>query len=364
MQRSVLLLLASCLAISASAASVQLNSQGKWVMDRSGQAMANPQPSGLIFRDDELLFIADRSADIEQQQKIHRLAPDTGALIYPAYAIRVDASLQQSCFFEYVSNMPDYEALVMDTDDSSVFYMVTEDMSYSPLTSDCAAKWQPTGSAPDPFLLLRGELRDDEFVITHIRPIQFPASMDIGEFANDGIEGLAMGTARTLYLALEKDTHNNPRIMSLSLTEGFWDDNGFATVTEPRLRFPQPGDGQHPLNALQYIPIDNHPGYLAAFARNVDELWMIDLAGHAEAQVIPMSFWAPTASELCPAYERMDNASIEGLAWDGSKLYLINDPWKVNYKKNIQCESNRNAYERYAPLLFGVNLQRDWFIQQ
>ena len=57
----------------------------------------------------------------------------------------------------------------------------------------------------------------------------------------------------------------------------------------------------------------------------------------------------------------MDNASIEGLAVIGDTLWLVNDPWKVNYMKNLQCEANRARYEGMAPLLFNMPIDDAWF---
>ena len=57
----------------------------------------------------------------------------------------------------------------------------------------------------------------------------------------------------------------------------------------------------------------------------------------------------------------MDNASIEGLTVLDDTLYLVNDPWKENYLKNIQCDSNKARYEAMAPLLFSLPLDPAWF---
>lgn len=346
----------------AAAVKVSLNSQGVWITEQDGQAMANPQPSGLVYRQGELWFISDRSADERQRQKIHRLDAQTGALRYPALPIRIDAKLRDNCFYAYLADNPDYEAMVLHPDNDEEVILVTEDMTYQPLEGDCQQRWSATGSAAVPFLLLRAKVVDGELVVDGVRPLQFNQNMAIGAFANDGIEGLAMTPQGVLYLALEKDSRRNPRIFSLQLDEQFWQTQDFAVVDEPELQFPQPGDGMHPLNAMQYVASEKagHPGYLAAFARNIDQLWLIDLTASNPALIIPIAFWAPTASDACPAFELMDNASIEGLALDGDRLYLINDPWKLNYKKNIQCESNREAYSRYAPLLFNIRLDQDW----
>jgi hypothetical protein len=60
----------------------------------------------------------------------------------------------------------------------------------------------------------------------------------------------------------------------------------------------------------------------------------------------------PSAMD-CPSSTLMDNASLEGVAVANGSVYLVNDPWKRNYWKNIQCESTRPAYaEHMNGLLF------------
>jgi len=79
-----------------------------------------------------------------------------------------------------------------------------------------------------------------------------------------------------------------------------------------------------------------------------------------------MDFMAPADADMenCAATERMDNASIEGVAVINDTVWMINDPWKVNYLKNIQCPVNRKRYEAMAPLLFSTPVQADWFTSQ
>ena len=42
-------------------------------------------------------------------------------------------------------------------------------------------------------------------------------------------------------------------------------------------------------------------------------------------------------------------------------VWLVNDPWKKHYLDNIQCESNRQHYEQFSPLLFSLPIQAQWF---
>jgi hypothetical protein len=62
----------------------------------------------------------------------------------------------------------------------------------------------------------------------------------------------------------------------------------------------------------------------------------------------------------CPATEKMHNASLEGVAVAGETLYLVNDPWKRNYHKNVQCPAWQAHYDHYAPLLFATPLALAW----
>ena len=55
----------------------------------------------------------------------------------------------------------------------------------------------------------------------------------------------------------------------------------------------------------------------------------------------------------------MHNASLEGVAVDDQTVYLVNDPWKVNYWKNIQCENTRPWYATMmGGLLFTVSVEQ------
>ena len=96
-----------------------------------------------------------------------------------------------------------------------------------------------------------------------------------------------------------------------------------------------------------------------AAARNDNEVWVIDVAGKVETKRISMQFNVSADNE-CGEYV-MDNASIEGLVVVEDTLWLINDPWKVNYLKNIKCEAETPRYEAMAPLLFSVPLNDAWF---
>ena len=105
-----------------------------------------------------------------------------------------------------------------------------------------------------------------------------------------------------------------------------------------------------------------HPGLLIAAARNDDQLWLVDLSKQKPTQVINLRFFAPTldTSGQCEPYELMDNASLEGVAVAHQSIWLVNDPWKRNYLKNVQCASNQPRYEAMAPLIYELPIQPEW----
>ena len=76
-----------------------------------------------------------------------------------------------------------------------------------------------------------------------------------------------------------------------------------------------------------------------------------------------MEFYAQlsTSTDNCRDAEIMDNASIEGVAVIGQTVWMINDPWKEAYPKNILCLQNKTNYENYSPLLFSLAIQPSWF---
>ncbi|WP_416307005.1 hypothetical protein [Neptunicella sp. SCSIO 80796] len=340
--------------------------QGRWIKDAQGQVMVDPQPSGLTHWRGKLLTISDRSATPSQQGRLHQLILPGGTLLDLNFPLVLTTSIQQSCFGQYLANQPDLEALTADPDNDRIFYTLTEDARSAPLSPECAKQWANSGSTDYPTLLLRLELTDDnQAMVTHVRPLQFKAEAKVGNFPNDGFEGMTFGPDRMLYLALEKDMVSQARIFQVRMNSSFWLSNDFIPVEDAQLRLPEFKDGNHPLNGMDYYPSEQegHPGFLLAIARNVDQLWVIDLSKHNPGKLIQLAFWAevlePPAD--CNDWELMDNASIEGVAVIDDIVWMINDPWKVNYLKNIQCEVNRPHYEKMAPLLFALPTDKSWF---
>ena len=339
-----------------------LTSVGRWISTDTSDVMQDPQTSGLIEINGQLVTIADGSAAFEQQRKLHFIDKDTATLTTSSNAFKLATRVRRSCFSDYLTNAPDLEALASDPRNPNVIYTVTEDATRTgTLSTRCEKKYQDTGSTDYPTLLVRLERDEDNTVtMTHVRPLQFPTEFEVGNFPNDGIEGMAMAKDGTLYLGLEKDKAGQPRIFSLNIADDFWQSADFAVVDEPDLSLPMFETGSHPINGLAlYSAADSGNRFLLAAARNDNEVWVIDVAGKVETKRISMQFNVSADNE-CGEYV-MDNASIEGLVVVEDTLWLINDPWKVNYLKNIKCEAETPRYEAMAPLLFSVPLNDAWF---
>ena len=343
----------------------KLQVYGHWIMEQNGQVMLDPQPSGLVKWRDSLLTLSDRSAHLSQRLRLRTISKDDAFLSGPDFPMILSERLQASCFAAYISDNPDLEALVVDPDDDNIFYVVTEDASYAdPMSDVCQQKYLNSGSTDYPTLLVRLELQaNNTALITHIRPIQFTADMQIGNFHNDGVEALTFGQTRTLYLGIEKDIKKQARIFSLQMHSAFWQSDEFAIVTDVALNLPTFESGNHPINGMNYYQTADGREFLLMAARNDETLWVVDLSGQKETTILPIDFFAEIhiSSEGCENYEVMDNASIEGLAVVDNTLWLVNDPWKAVYLNNIQCVQNRAHYQKFAPLLFSVPIQSKWF---
>ncbi|MDM7861452.1 hypothetical protein QTP81_12695 [Alteromonas sp. ASW11-36] len=338
--------------------------EGQWIVDINGAVMPDPQTSGLVFHNNQLLTVSDASALPIQRRRIHAIDPVSMTITDVYGPMTLASRVRRSCFAQYLSDEPDYEALVVDPDDPNVFILVTEDATRSgAMSTRCQQRYENTGSTAYPTLLVKVVKSEDNLRVTHVRPIQYPLEYAVGDFPNDGIEGMAFGPERTLYLGLEKDSRGQPRIFSVVIDAQFWQTTDFAAVTDPQLDVPSFTAGNHPINGMDYLPLaGSHPGLLIAAARNDEQLWFIDLAKQQPTQIIDLVFLAPSLSDdpQCKPFEKMDNASLEGVAVVGADVWLINDPWKRNYHKNIQCESNRQRYEAMAPLMFKLTLQPEW----
>jgi hypothetical protein len=338
--------------------------KGRWLIEADGEVMLDPQTSGLISWRGQLLSFSDRSAHPSQRMRFHPIAKENAQIQDVGMHIKVSESVASGCFATYLTDNPDLEALVNDPDDDNIFYLVTEDASSTQLTEgQCQQNFASTGSTDFPTLLLRLELQDDNSVLmTHARPLQFAAEMAVGNFPNDGIEAMAFGPKRNLYIGLEKDKSGQARIFSLLMGADFWQSKEFAKVEDAKLKLPQFAQAGHPINGMDYYEIQGR-GYLLAAARNDETLWIIDTSGQKETRILSLGFLAQVSpvDATCGEWDKMDNAAIEGVAVDKQTLWLINDPWKKVYLNNIHCEQNRHHFEKMAPLLFSLPIDPKWF---
>ncbi|MBN27211.1 MAG: hypothetical protein CL578_19505 [Alteromonadaceae bacterium] len=338
--------------------------KGQWITEPNGDVMIDPQTSGLTVWNDKLVSLSDRSADVSQRMQLHVISPDTAKLSGKQMMLSLSESLKDSCFAGYIQGNPDLEALVAVPDEPGVFLTITEDASsYKGLSESCVTQYGESGSVDYPFVLIRLEVQqDDSVLMTHARPLKFSPSFNLEDYPNDGIEGLALSQDGRLYFALERDAQDRARIFTTTLNQDTWLHDGFIVVEDSKVKLPAFKHGNHPINALELYERDGHE-YLFAAARNDEKLWLVDLAGQQETLIINLGFYAAVnePDDICPAWEPMDNASIEGLTIIDDTLWMVNDPWKKVYLNNISCEQNRAKFEKMAPLLFNLPIQDAWF---
>ncbi|MBZ9610629.1 hypothetical protein [Rheinheimera maricola] len=352
------------------AASTFANTQpvaGKWITDRQGQTLTDPQSSGFTWRHGELIHLGDNSAAEPMRNKLLRINPNTAQLNAEPLNITVSEQVLKGCFGELFSKYPDFESLTWDRTDDTVLISVTEDSSFITLSAECKARYGDTNSTDFPTLLVKIETDSQlsRAEITAVRPVKFPKAAKVGNFPNDGIEGLAIDNAGNLYLALEQNIANAPMIFKTPYGNDFWQQDGYVKVQDAQFNLPIPDNKDHPINGLDYLPAKkhNHPGYLIAAARNDDQLWIIDLAQQQPPFVQQMLYYAPTpADSTCPAYEPIAQTAIEGVAVYGDTVFLVNDAWKKRYPDNIQCTANAANFNKFATLLFSLPVDPRWFI--
>lgn len=339
--------------------------EGKWIEDIDSDFMLNPQTSGLTFYQDHLYSISDGSADESQIKRLHKIDPNRASLVEKIGPFRLAQSVTSTCFKSYLMSRPDYEGLVAIPNKPNQWLTVTEDATRSgQLSSECRERFRDTFSTEHPTLLVKLELINNEIFITGVRAIQFDSSDNVGNFPNDGIEGIAITQDSTLLLGLEKDANTNARIFKVDFTDQtFHKVDDFLKVTSLDVEFPLFEQGNHPINGMDvYYPNADSSGYLIVAARNDDQLWIVDLAQIKPTKIIKLDFYAPSEqSANCTRTHKIANTALEGVAVSGDVLYLINDPWKKVYPSNVVCPEDRQKYEAFAPLIFELPIESDWF---
>lgn len=331
--------------------------KGQWVVNDNGQPMENPQTSGLTAWRDGFLSLSDRSAELHHQQRIHFI--DTSAQLAPvSLPIHYSQTIRNSCFGEYLTANPDLEALAVSPHNDQELVMVTEDASYSPLSRECAEQYSPTGSTPFPTLLVRLLFQQDHWLASAVRPVQFSKSQGLGNFPNDGFEGLVFDKNSTLYMALEKDGSGNPRIFTVDITDSFWQSQTFVEAQSPEISVPSFSKGRHPINGLSLYTDSLGTEWLIAAARNDNQLWLIDTNDQHETRIIDVEYYSSStpSNDECEPQKVMHTSGIEGVAVAHTSLWLINDPWKEQYLHNIECDADAQTYQQFSPLLFEIPL--------
>ncbi len=346
---------------------------GSWIIDLDTGVMIDPQTSGLKYHNGFLYSLSDASAHASQIKRLHKISLDDSHIVKKFGPTEFSDRVKGSCFYDYLVNKPDYEGLAPIPGEKDAWILVTEDASRSQqLNETCQKKFANTGSTFYPTLLVRLQLSDEKAEVTHVRPIQFPVSAQVGDFPNDGIEGLTFTKDHRLLLGLEKDIKKQPRVFEVAIDDKFWQAPDFAVVADSELLLPIFEQGNHPINGMDvFYPTPDSSGYLLAAARNDNELWVVDLAKNKPTKRIKLAFFAPSADApsadapsadaACDATHLMDNASIEGVAVVDDYVWLVNDPWKVNYLKNVVCVSDEYRYQQMAPLLFKMKIDDTWF---
>lgn len=347
----------------ATATQAAVSLYGKWVTELDGSTMLDPQSSGLIANELGWWTVSDASADASQIQRLHVIDKNSAAVIKRYGPMALSETVLKSCFAQYLAGKPDYEALTFHPFKDNAWILVTEDATRGkPMSKACKKTFSETGSTRFPTLLVEVVLSNSQLVVSGVRAVQFDSNDQVGNFPNDGIEGLAFGRNNRLYMGLEKDKNSQPRIFYVDITPDFFTlTDTFIAAKDAELALPGFTKGNHPINGMDiYFPDSASAGFLIAAARNDNALWIIDLAKVQPTKIVPLSFYAPGRSANCPEYYEMDNASLEGVAVDGNTLVLINDPWKTNYLKNVVCESDKAPYKRMSPLVFTTEIQKAW----
>ena len=340
-----------------------ITSTGKWIIETDGSTMLDPQTSGLTFYENMLLSVSDGSAHESQIQRLHQLSPNTGEVINKLGPIVLSERTQQSCFADYLSQRPDYEAIVAVPNTPNTWLLVTEDATRSGnYSTACKQKFKQTGSTEHPSLLVQITLINGQLVLTGVRALQFEVADKVGNFPNDGLEGMTITRDGRILVGLEKDAKVHPRVFELAYTNDMFNTlDAFLPVVDSKLWLPDMGEGNHPINGMDvFYPANSDNGFLILAARNDNQLWIVDLQKQIPTQIIDMVFSSPCDDWLdTEKHYELANTSLEGVAVHNNTLYLINDPWKKVYRSNTnlqKCPSDKVKYDAMSPLLFRIDI--------
>ena len=345
---------------------------GKWLTQNDGALMVDPQTSGLTFMDGRLYSVSDASAKSNQLRRLHVIDKNTAEVTQKLGPIEIAPHIQnKSCFAAYLNKQPDYEALLAIPNKTNQWLLVTEDGTRGDkIEGDCLHAFTNNYFTRYPALLVKVELIDDKLVLTGVRAIEFdPADntdkRDLGTYIeNDGIEGLALTRDNRLLFGIEQDANRSARVFEYPYTDTLFDTvDSFIKVTDARLQLPLHISLINPINGMDvYYPDAQSDGYLITIARNNDQLWILDLASQRPAIIVDLTLYAPS-HEKCGenAVHKIRNTALEAAAVHNNMLYLINDPWRQQYPKNVTCSHDKVYYDGFTPLLFQTPINPNWF---
>jgi hypothetical protein len=345
---------------------------GKWLSESDGQAMHNPQTSGLTFTGNKIYSVSDASAANHQQRRLHVIDQDTGKLSHKLGPIILSPQiLSASCFADYLNGKPDYEALVAIPNTVNQWLLVTEDGTRgTKIKGECFEKFTHNNFTRYPALIVKIELISDSLILTGVRAIEFNPNDKTDKrglgtnIENDGIEGLAFTRNNRLLLGIEQDANKSPRVFELAYSADLFDTiDTFIRVKDSGLTFPEHMTLVNPINGMDvYYPQANSEGYLIAAARNNDQLWILDLAKQRPTVIVDIDFYAPSNPRCGKnTFHKIRNTALEGVAVHENTLYLINDPWHQRYSANATCVYDKPKYEAFIPLLFELEINPAWF---
>jgi len=345
---------------------------GKWLTESNGEYMQDPQTSGLTVVGDKMYSVSDASALEHQIRRLHVINKNTAVIDTTLGSIEIAPHVANaSCFADYLNTRPDYEALVAIPGQTNQWLIVTEDGTRgSKIEGECFDQFANNNFTRYPALIAKLEVINKTLLLTGVRAIEFDAldntdKRGLGQnIENDGIEGLAFTRDNRLLFGIEQDASAAARVFEIAYSPDMFDTlDSFLKVTDSKLLFPSSMSLINPINGMDvYYPSEDSEGYLIAVARNNDQLWILDLAKQRPAIIVDLILYAPSDAKCGKGTShKIRNSALEGLAVDGERLFLINDPWRQQYPNNATCIYDKPRYEEFTPLLFELAINPMWF---
>ena len=102
----------------------QATLKGKWLVETNGKVMLDPQTSALKLWRGKLLSLSDRSAHESQQKQLHIIDPSNAIVADHSLEMTMSDEIKASCFYPYLADKPDFEALAIDPNNDNVFIIL------------------------------------------------------------------------------------------------------------------------------------------------------------------------------------------------------------------------------------------------